>query len=148
MQFKLPIWLRIEPGGATVWATIGVAIVATLVASLAPMLSFARADLGESLKTGARGSTGREARRTLRALTALQTALAVMLLIFAGLLSRTVWRLLDTRLGFEAQQLLTFRADPPWGRYPGIATTSEFYRRAIETLGALPGVEGAATSPS
>jgi predicted permease len=69
-----------------------------------------------------------------------------MLLIFAGLLSRTVWRLLDTRLGFDAQQLLTFRADPPWGRYPDIATTSEFYRRAIETLNALPGVEGAATN--
>jgi predicted permease len=146
VEFKLPVWLPIEPGRATVWMTIAVAIAAVLVTSLAPMLSFARADLGDSLKTGARGSTGRDARRMLRALTALQTALAVMLLVFAGLLSRTVWRLLDTRLGFDAQHLLTFRADPPWGRYPDIATTSEFYRRAIETLGALPGVEGAATN--
>jgi len=146
VQFKLPVWLPIEPGRATVWATIAVAIVAALVASLVPMMSFARAELGDNLKTGARGSTGREARRTLRALTALQAALAVMLLIFAGLLSRTVWRLLDARLGFDAQHLLTFRADPPWGRYPDIPTTSEFYRRAIEALNALPGVEGAATN--
>ena len=58
----------------------------------------------------------------------------------------TVWRLLDTQLGFDPRQLLTFRVDPPWGRYPDVATTSEFYRRAIEALDRLPGVEGAATN--
>jgi putative ABC transport system permease protein len=39
--------------------------------------------------------------------------------------------------------MLTFRVDPPWGRYPDIATTTEFYRRAAEALERIPGVEAA-----
>ena len=147
IQFKLPSWLSMDPGASTVLFAGGLAIVATLASATVPLVRLSRPDASaEDLKTGARGSAGRRERRVLRSMAAIQTALAVVLLIYAGLLTRTVSRLLDTRPGFEPAHLLTFRIDPPWGRYPDITTTSEFYRRAIEALAALPGVDGAATN--
>ena len=146
VQFKLPIWLRVEPDATTAALAMSFSAAAAIASSIVPLMRLSRGEIEDGLRTGARGSAGRRERRTLRLLAALQSALAIMLLVFAGLLTRTVWRLLDTRLGFEPAHLLTFRIDPPWGRYPDIATTSEFYRRAIETLAALPGVEGAAAN--
>jgi predicted permease len=145
IQFKLPIWLSVESGASTPLLAGVLAVAVTVASNLVPLIRLVHSDTStESLKAGARGSVGRRDRGVFRTLAVVQTALAVALLIYAGLLTRTVWRLLDARLGFEPAHLLTFRIDPPWGRYPDIATTSEFYRRAVEALAALPGVEGAA----
>jgi putative ABC transport system permease protein len=146
VQFKLPVWLRIEPGASTIVMVLGCSIGAAIASSLVPLVQLSRGDDDERLKTGSRGSAGRRERRMLRTLAALQSALAIALLVYAGLLTRTVWRLLDTPLGFEPARLLTLRIDPPWGRYPDIRTTSEFYRRSIELLEQLPGVQGAAAN--
>jgi predicted permease len=145
IQFKLPIWLSVDSGWSASLLAAALAVVATVVSNVLPLVRFIRADASTgALKATGRGSVGQRDRRLFRMLIVVQTALAVVLLIHAGLLIRTVSRLLDTRLGFEPANVLTFRVDPPWGGYPDIATTSEFYRRATEALVALPGVEGAA----
>jgi predicted permease len=145
IQFKLPVWLSGESGPPAALLAVALAVVATVVSNVLPFARLMRSDASlEALKAGARGSVGQRDRGLFRTLIVVQTALAVVLLIYAGLLTRTVSRLLDTRLGFEPANVLTLRMDPPWGRYPDVATTSEFYRRAIEALTALPGVEGAA----
>jgi predicted permease len=73
-----------------------------------------------------------------------ETALALILLVGAGLTLKTLWKLAAVDLGFDPERVLTFRTDPPWTHYSTREQTARFYTRAIEELEALPGVERAA----
>jgi putative ABC transport system permease protein len=89
-----------------------------------------------------------DGRMTLFALVISELALAVALLVFAGLLVKSFWLLQQTGPGFDGAPALTFRTDPPWARYNEVDQTAPFYRRAIEELSAIPGVTGAAANHS
>lgn len=94
IQFKLPIWLSVESGPSAALLAVALAVVATVVSNLLPLLRLIRSDASaETLRAGARGSVGQRDRGLFRALIVVQTALAVVLLIYAGLLTRTVSRL-------------------------------------------------------
>jgi hypothetical protein len=104
-----------------------------------------------SIETVLRQETGRGAgsprqQRVRYAMLFGQAAFATMLLFSAGIFIAGLRDLLTIDPGFEPSHLLTLRVDPPFVRYPDIHTTSEFYRRAVESLKAIPGVEDAAAN--
>lgn len=122
--------------------TLAVALVAGLLAGLAPVVHSSRADLQGSLKEGASGAgEGSRARLLRRGLVLTEVALAVVLLVAAGLLIRSLHEMASISPGFEAEGVLTARVSLPEASYPGEPEIEGFYRRLGERLAAIPGVE-------
>jgi predicted permease len=122
-------------------STLGVALVSGLAPALRAMRQDAALASGESGRTQVSGS-----QRLQWALAGGQVALSVTLLTGAGLLVRSVHALARVEPGFEKSGVLTFRMSGSWGEtadYPALVARVD---RAIDALGALPGVLGAATT--
>jgi putative ABC transport system permease protein len=112
---------------------------AGLVFGLVGIMRFGARSLPVSLKDGGRGSTvGRERHRA--ALATLQVALALVLLVGAGLLVKSFWYLRKLDPGFDQAGVLTFRLTLPDIDYPDRVSTAEFQQRVIDRLTSLPGV--------
>ena len=127
--------------------TLGVSVLTGLVFGLAPAWSGSRVDLHEALKEGGRGSSGSSSGGRMRgALVATELALALVLLIGAGLLVKGFWLLRSVEPGFEPRNLLTMRVELPEARYKEIPTQTEFRRRVLEELNSLPGTQAAMVS--
>jgi len=75
-----------------------------------------------------------------RGLVMVEVALAVMLVIGAGLLLRTVYNLSNVDTGFDRSRLVTFSLTLPTANYPQPQARGQMYQRLIEKLRALPGV--------
>jgi putative ABC transport system permease protein len=119
-----------------------------LLFGIVPALQASRPNLTETLKEGAAGAGGGGARRQrLRnALVVGEVALSVALLIGAGLLIRSFWRLQHVNLGFDGRQLLTMRLNLPGLQYRTGPMRWAFYDRLLSDVRAMPGVREAATS--
>jgi putative ABC transport system permease protein len=114
---------------------------------LAPVLHLARTDVRSALQDGSRGSTGGRARvRARNVLVVAQLAVAVMLVVGAGLLSRSFIELLDTDPGFNATGVLTLRVDLPSGSYRDLERVSDFHQGVIRDIEGLPGVSAVAAT--
>ncbi len=114
-----------------------------------PALAALRANVSEALKEGGRSPSTSAGRGRLRgALVVSQVALALVLLIGAGLLVRSFLRVLQTNPGFRPQHVLTMAVSLPGSRYARPEQTQAFFRRLLERLATLPGVvsTGAATA--
>ena len=117
------------------------AILTALACSLVPALRASRVDLTDSLKDGAGSVTiGRERQRSRSALVVAEMALAVVLLVSAGLALRSLWALGQVRLGFDPNHVLTLRLALPQASYRTDAQVETFYRDLVERVRALPGV--------
>jgi len=117
----------------------------TLVMSLAAGLLFGLAPaLRASASTQIASATRAPRVSASRALVVSEVALAVVLLIGAGLLIHSFLRLEAVDPGFRGQGVLTMRLSLPPARYPEPAQVTTFYREALRRLRALPGVEDAA----
>jgi putative ABC transport system permease protein len=124
-----------------------VSLGAGLLFGLATALQAARSDLHATLKEGGRASGGRGARGLLRnSLVVAETAMAVLLLIGAGLLLRSLWQLQSVRTGFNPERLLTLRLSPPAGSYRNNQQVMELYDRVTANLSALPGAQSVAVA--
>src|SRR5262245_49105390 len=128
--------------------TLGVSLVAAMLFGLAPAAQVSRLDLNRALREEGRGLTGGAGvARIQRALVVSEVALAVMLVISAGLLLRSFDRLLRIDPGFNTKNLLTVNIDLPASRYQDNPRVTAFYDRLLERVRALPGaVSAAATS--
>ncbi len=116
-----------------------------IVFGLAPALQASHTNLVDSLKEAARSlSPGASPRRLRSALVVVETALALMLLIGAGLLISSYLRLTRVNPGFNPDSLLTFHLDLPAPPYTDAATL-RFLDTALLRLRALPGVQDAAS---
>jgi predicted permease len=124
---------------------LGASLLTGVISSLAPALQTLRVDVNQNLKERA-GKTGVEvARGRLRgALVVVEIALALTLTVGAGLLLRTFANLRGVEKGFDARNALTFYILPRGEKYDTVAETNDLYRRALERLRSLPGVEAAA----
>jgi len=127
---------------ATVFGfALAVALLTGLLFGLAPALQSARLDLTEALKEGGRGAgSGARRHRTLNLLVVAEVALAMMLLIGAGLLINSFVRLQQVSPGFDEKNLLTARIDIP-NPYAQPEKKQQFFEQLQERVGALPGVE-------
>ncbi|HYE16500.1 MAG TPA: ABC transporter permease, partial [Pyrinomonadaceae bacterium] len=128
--------------------TLGVTLLTSLFFGVAPSLVATRSGSNETLKEGGRGGTsGRRRNRLRNAFVITEVALAMMLLVGAGLMLRSFARLQAVEPGFNPDKLLTMRVVLPDPKYPEEHQRVAFFRQALERISALPGVEsaGAAT---
>jgi predicted permease len=129
----------VELGGAALAFAAGASALCALACGLVPALRSSSADLGR-LRDGSRGSTRRRsvARDTL---VAAQTALALVLLIGAGLLVQSFWRLSQVDPGYDTEDIFTFQIAPTSEELFDGPTYARFHLSFVERLKALPGVE-------
>ncbi len=128
--------------------TLVVAIAVTVLFGLFPAFHAARDLPAEGLKEGGRATASRE-RRTARALlVGFETALAILLVVGAGLFLKSLARLSGVALGFEPSNVLTYRVALPQSRYPDRARQADFFRRLLERTAVVPGVKLAAAGSS
>ena len=124
--------------------TLGLAVVTTLVFGLVPALRARRIDLADSLREGSQHATASRRRHRLRgALVAVEVALAVMLVIGAGLMVRTLAALGDVDLGFNPDRTLTMRVQIPGARYDTHDRVVNFFDELQARVRSLPGVQAA-----
>ena len=124
-----------------------ISLLTGILFGLAPAIHAARTNLNEMLKEGGRSVTGGRLRQRIRSmLVTVEVGLSVALLVSAGLLLRSFWRLQDVSPGFKPDHLLTMRVNLPRNRYPENPRAWGFYKRFLEEVGALPGVESVAVS--
>jgi putative ABC transport system permease protein len=127
------------------FAVLGFAALVTLATALAcslvPALKASRLDLTGALKDGAGSVTiGRDRQRSRSALVVAEMALAVVLLVSAGLALRSLWALGHVRLGFDPDRVLTLRLSLPPASYPNDAQVEGFYRDLVARVRQVPGV--------
>jgi putative ABC transport system permease protein len=141
----LPRLGEIRADGRVFGFALLLSVLTGVVFGLAPALKASRPELNETLKEGGRGaSAGRGSRRLRGLLIVSQTALALMLLVCAGLLLKSFARLLEVDPGFNPKNVLTLRVNLPAAKYAESAPRVSFVRQALERVRAVPGVEGAA----
>jgi putative ABC transport system permease protein len=119
--------------------SIMISVFTGITFGLVPAFQSSRFDLNQALKEGAlrsRATRGRS--RVGSSFVVAQVALALILLVAAGLLIKSFVRLLGVDPGFDANNLITVRVDLPQSRYPN---PGQFFERGSEQLKALPGVE-------
>ena len=115
-----------------------------IVFGLAPALQAAKIDLNEALKQGGgRTGTGAGHRRLRSALVVIEIALALVLLVGAGLLIQAFLRLRALDVGVNPENVLTLRTMLPRNKYGELPKRDAFYRQVVERVRALPGVVSA-----
>jgi putative ABC transport system permease protein len=124
--------------------TVLVALVTTVVFSVAPAARLLRVGLTEGMKDGSANATTGGGRRQFRdALVVAEMALAVVLLTGAGLMLRTLWSLQHIDLGFRPAGVLTMRVSLPPTSYKAAEDVVGFYMRLNDGVRAIPGVVAA-----
>ena len=143
---RLPFADRVALDPAAVLAAVAATALATLLVGTIPALQMSRMNLVDRLRGGA-ASRGRAADfRVRNALVSLQFALAIALLIGAGLLVQSVRRLGEVPLGYEPNGLLSFAIAPPAHRYDSPEQAAALYSRILEAMRAVPTLQSAAAA--
>ena len=125
----------------------GLAIVTGIVFGLVPAIHAARAELGQMLKDAVRGSSSkRGAQRTRSALVITEMALAVVLLVGAGLLIRSFANLLRVNPGFRPEHVVSFDVSLPSVKYPNDRDVRAFTNSVRDRLSTLPGTQSVAVA--
>jgi putative ABC transport system permease protein len=139
---------RLALDGASLWLALVLALLSAVAIAVAPVVAALRIPLARSLSAGTRAVTGAfSGRRANRVLVVSEMALALVLLVGAGLLFRSLGELGRRDRGFEVDGVLitTLQA---WGYYPTSADRAEFVRQAVDRIGALPGVAAVGVTSS
>ena len=124
--------------------TLLISVLTGMLFGLVPALHSFRLDLVTTLKDAGRSSSdGGSGNRTRNALIVTQVAVAFVLLVCAGLLAGSFWRLQQVNPGFDPKNVLTFRVSLPTSKYERNEQIESFYQRLSERIAALPGVTSA-----
>jgi predicted permease len=126
--------------------TLGVSVITGLAFGLAPAVQAWRTDVNAALKEEGRSETGGHRKSLRHLLVVSEVALALVLLIGAGLLIKSFSRLMDVNPGFRTDGVLTFQVTLAEGK--ASPQRVNFIERIIERLNALPGVQATAATDS
>ena len=141
---SLPPLAPVALDTAVIVSTLLMALITTLFFGLAPASRTLHVDLVESLRDGGHhASVGARGQRLRGALVVVEVALAVVLLVGAGLMIRTLTALGDIDLGFNPDRVLTMRVTIPAAGYRTHESVVNFFAERRQRVGALPGVEAA-----
>lgn len=121
--------------------TLALSVLTGIVFGLVPALAATRFDLHDSLKEGGKNIGAAGSHRVRSVFVVAQVALALVLLVGAGLLVRSLSRLQSVAPGFNQDNLLTMRVSLPLNRYDGDPKVVNFFKQAEERMRAIPGVE-------
>ena len=125
--------------------SFGLSLLTGIVFGLAPATQSSRPDLNEMLKEGGRTTAGGAKHRLRSALVTTEIALAVVLLVGAGLMMKSLLKLLQSNVGFNPQNVLTMTVAVPPAKYDDATKQIAFYDRLQERVESLPGVSGSGT---
>src|SRR5438445_1167799 len=138
---------EVHLNGPVLIFALAVSVASGVIAGLVPALHASRPDLVEALKNGAAGATSRGRARAV--LVVAEVALALILVIGAGLMIRTLNQLLGVRSGLsDPAHVLVTETVLPKDKYPTDETISAFQRQLLQRAAALPGVKSAAIMTS
>lgn len=144
---NLPRLQEIGVDGRVLGFTFGLSLLTGVIFGLLPAWAASRGGVNEALKEGGRSATAGGARQRLRStFVVVQLAVALILLVGAGLLIKTFWQLRSIETGFNPDRLLTMRVELPEARYQEIFKQTQFRKRVLEGINSLPGVRAAMVS--
>jgi putative ABC transport system permease protein len=136
-------WDQLDVDGRLLVVTSLAGIVAGAIFGVIPAFRASRPDLTDALKQGGRGSMSSR-RRALQALVVVQVALALALLVSAGLSTRGVIQLITKPEGYEPAGVMTFSLNLPEKAYPDEEARLRFYDALLERSRGIAGVEAVA----
>jgi putative ABC transport system permease protein len=139
----------IHMGGGAFAFTIFISLLTGIIFGLIPALQSLRCSVSESLKEGGRGTpVGPRGHRTRSTLVVVESALAFVLVIGAGLMIKSFWLLLQANPGFHPDHLLTLRiklpADAKDSQYREPRQQAAAFQRFLSSVEAVPGIQSAA----
>jgi putative ABC transport system permease protein len=139
---SIPAGVEVGIDGVVLAVTVVVSVLTGVLFGLAPVAQVSRLDTVTSLKEGRGESAGRASRRSLRYLVVAEVALAVMVLVSAGLLMRSFIKMRSIDPGYEARGVLAVPVSlPDVSPYDDPVGQLAFFRELPLRLAALPGVE-------
>jgi len=136
---------RVSLNGTALLFAAGAIVLSTVIFGLAPAIQSSRTGVQAELKDGGRTTAGGASHNRWRAILAIaEISLALILLVGAGLMMKSLYRLLAVNPGFHPEQVLTLEMNLRTSQYekkPGILN---FWQQALDRVHALPGVSDAA----
>jgi putative ABC transport system permease protein len=139
---SIPPTAQVRIDATVLGFTLLISLLTGVLFGLAPALRTMKLNLSESLKEGNRGSgEGAQRNRTRSVLVVLESAVAVLLLIGAGLLVRSLVQLQNVSPGFDAHNVLTMNVQLPREKYPTPEKANNFFEQLESRVSGLPGVE-------
>jgi putative ABC transport system permease protein len=141
---NIPRVTNIQLDGAVLAFTLLLSLATGIIFGLVPAWQASHVDLNTTLKSGSRGAGGSEGKHRMRnALVMVEVALALILLICAGLLIQSFARLGRVDTGMRTERLFTARIGLPEAAYPKPENIISFFDRLMPRIRAIPGVESA-----
>src|SRR4030095_11303499 len=137
---QIPRVENIQLDARVLFFTLGISVATGIIFGLAPAVQATRVEVNQPLKANGGGSIGGGQRARLgRALVVVEIALALVLLVSAGLLLQSFARLGKGQSGLRTQQLLTARVTLPPVGYPDAKAIARFHEQLVARLRVLPG---------
>jgi putative ABC transport system permease protein len=144
---SLPRLAGVQLDGRILLFSLGLSLVSGVIFGLVPALNAAKTSLIGSLKESDRtDTTGLSRSRLRKTFVVAEVALALMLLISAGLVVRSFGKLLDVRPGFDPANVVTLRLSLPATQYNNATKIAAFYDDLLPRISSLPGVVHAASA--
>ena len=138
---SLPPTITVRIDAIVLAFTLVISILTGVLFGVAPIVRTWKVDLIDSLKDGARGAEGALRNRTRSVLVVLESAVAVMLLIGAGLLVRSLISLQNVDPGFDVNNVVSLQIALPPQKYEAEGKAANFFQQLESRVAALPGVE-------
>ena len=151
VRHAIGAWLPLSPhlsiDGRSIAFAAGLSVVTALLVGLAPALHAGREQLMQRIRSGSTAAVGgRRERRVRNLLVSTQFALALTLLIGAGLLVQSFRRLVEVPLGYDPTNVIDFAIDPASHGYDRPAQAAALYARILDAVRAIPTVQSAAAA--
>jgi macrolide transport system ATP-binding/permease protein len=140
MIARMPFLIDVVLNVRVAWFAVGIAGAATMVFGITPVLHLSLARSRGVVPDGSRGSAGTAWRRVGSKLVVVELATAMVLLVGAGLLGKSLYRLLQVDLGLEADRLATVTIAAPPATYASDEQVLALERRIHNRIAAIPGV--------
>ena len=140
---SLPRMQDVRLDAGVVLFALAASLVVAIVAGLVPALQASRTGLRDTT-TAFTGTTSSSGVRLLGALVVVEVALALVLLVGAGLMTRSFAELMRVSPGFEPRNLMAVQIYLPQAKYKTAVDRTRFYKEALHRIGALPGVQATA----
>jgi macrolide transport system ATP-binding/permease protein len=143
MESKMPFLGNVGLNAHTGAFAVAVGLLAAVLLAVTPIVRLSFQRVRDELASGDRGATGHLWRRLGANMAVVELAVAVVLLVGAGLLGQSFYRLLHVPLGFDPNHLATVRIMAPDTIYHSDEQTAELYREIVGRVSSLPGVQSA-----
>ncbi|MBS1813070.1 MAG: ABC transporter permease [Acidobacteria bacterium] len=138
---QLPRLQSVSLDGRILLFTLVLTLLTGVLFGLAPAWHGGQVNLNALLKEGGRNAAGNRQRRLRDVLVISEIALALVLLVGAGLLMRSFWKLQQTDHGFNPERVLTASLSLPGARYGDNAKAAAFHQQLLNRIAALPSVQ-------